>query len=142
MKKNYPSWALGLVCASLALSAQARDAQLMMSIDDAMNSPQAQEVLDPSIKVIFGKGGGQVIKAGLVSNKKTNAFNKSDEEACQWAFLSAVKQFQESAKKMGGSHVVNLISYYRKNAYRSSSQYECHAGNVVAGVALKGDIAR
>ena len=43
---------------------------------------------------------------------------------------------------MGATKVNNLISYYKKNLYRSASQYECHAGGFIAGVALRGDIAR
>ena len=34
------------------------------------------------------------------------------------------------------------MSYYKKNPYTSETQYECHAGNLIAGVALKGDIVK
>ena len=54
-----------------------------------------------------------MVKAGLVSNKKTNAANKSDEKSCQWAFLSTVKQFQDRAKSQGASKVGNIVSYYK-----------------------------
>ena len=83
-----------------------------------------------------------MLRHGLVSNKKTNAANKSDEEACIRAFLSAVKQFQESARDAGATKVVNLISYYKKKPFSSTTRYECHAGGVLAGVALKGDLAQ
>lgn len=114
------------------------------SIQEALNSPQAKEVLDPSIKLYFGQAapGGKVLVKGAVTNPKTNALNKSDAEACQWAFLSAVKKFQERAKKEGGSKVGNLVSYYKKKEYRSTTKYECHAGRSIAGVALKGDIVK
>lgn len=128
---------------SLAFSsAQARDTKLILPIADAMNSPKAKEVLNPNIKVRFASGSGRVIRSGLVTNKKTNALGKSDEAACQWVFLSAVKQFQETAAKNNARKVINLISYYKKNPYRSRTHYECHVGAVIAGVALKGDIAR
>lgn len=123
-------------------TAQARDTKLLLSVNEAMRSPQAKEVLNPSIKLHFASGGGKTIRRGVVSNKKTNAFGKSDEAACQWAFLSAVKALQKRAVKEGGRRVVNVVSYYKKNTYRSRSLYECHAGAVVAGVALKGDIVR
>ncbi|KLT72367.1 excinuclease ABC subunit A [Neisseria arctica] len=132
---------LGAVLASLAFTAQARDTQLKLSIQEAMSSPEAEKVLDPSIKVSFASGGGKIVKQGLVSNKKTNAVGKSDEKACQWAFLSAVKQFQDSAKASGASRVVNLVSYYKRNTFSSTKEYECHVGAVIAGVALKGDLA-
>ena len=76
-----------------------------------------------------------MVKAGLV-NKKTDAANKSDEKSCQWAFLSTVKQFQDRGKSQGASKVGNIVSYY-KNILQSSTQYECHAGNLMSGVALK-----
>ena len=85
---------------------------------------------------------GKVIVANAVTNKKTNAANKSDEKACQWAFLSAVKQLQEKAQSSGATKVGNIMNYYKKNPYTSETQYECHAGNLIAGVALKGDIVK
>lgn len=141
MKVRLVLTALGTMV--LAACAPKNEAQFY-SIQDALNSPQAKEVLDPSIKLYFGKPapGGKVLVKGVVTNPKTNALNKSDAEACQWAFLSAVKKFQERAKKEGGSKVGNLVSYYKKKEYRSTTQYECHAGRSIAGVALKGDIVK
>lgn len=127
----------------LAACAPKNEAQFY-SIQDALNSPQAKEVLDPSIKLYFGKPapGNNVLVKGAVTNPKTNALNKSDAEACQWAFLSAVKKFQERAKKEGGTKVGNLVSYYKKKEFSSTTQYECHAGRSIAGVALKGDVVK
>lgn len=112
------------------------------SIANALSSVKAQEVLDSGISTQFASGGGRIIRRGLVSNKKTNAVNKTAEAACQIAFLSAVKQFQYAARNNGGSRVVNLISYYKKRPYSSTTQYECHVGAIMAGVTLKGDIAQ
>ncbi len=128
--------------AVLASGCRSSDTRYTFSINEALVSPQAQEVLDPSIQVQFATGGGTVVMSDLVSNKKTNAFGKAPQEACNWAFLSAVKQFQDRAKAEGATRVVNLISYYKKVPYSSTTDYECHFGNVVAGVALKGDLAR
>ena len=113
------------------------------SIQDALNSPEAKEIVDPSVKLYFGKSApGKVVKAGVVSNKKTNAANKTDEKSCQWAFLSTVKQFQDRAKSQGASKVGNIVSLLQKNTFQSTTQYECHAGNLMSGVALKGDIVK
>lgn len=91
----------------------------------------------------FGTGtSGDFIVKNITSNKKTNAANKSDEEACTWAFLSAVKAFQDRARKEGGTKVVNLTSYYKKNDFNSKTHFQCGAGNIMAGVTLKGDIAK
>ncbi len=112
------------------------------SIEEALNSERGQLVVDPNVKLYFASGKGKVIRRGMVSNKKTNAFNKSAKEACQIAFLSAVKQFQGTAKKYGGRKVTNLVSYYKKQTYSSRTAFECEVGGLMAGVALKGNIAK
>ena len=133
-----------LVCSTimLAIGCRSMDTRNTFSIDEALHSPQAKEVLDPGIELRFARGGGKIIRKGLVSNKKTNAVGKSDEQSCTRAFLSAVKQFQETARAEGATKVVNLISYYKKVPFKSKSVYECHSGNVISGVALRGDLAR
>ena len=127
-----------IFCSTLS----ARDDVLYFSLD-FLNSPKAKEVLNPNIKLSFGSGTkGGIIKSGLMANKKTNAFNKSDKEACQWAFLSAIKTFQERAVQEGGAKVVNLTGYYKKQPFDSKTQFQCGAGALMAGVTLKGDIAK
>lgn len=133
-----------VVSVAILLAACApRDTTHYLSINEALNSPEAKQVLNPNIKLYFGKPApGRIIAANAVSNKKTNSANKTDEKACQRAFLSAVKQFQDRAAASGATKVGNLVSYYKKNTYKSTTQYECHAGNIIAGVALKGDIVK
>ncbi|QIM62083.1 excinuclease ABC subunit A [Pasteurellaceae bacterium Orientalotternb1] len=133
-----------LSLSALVLAACApRDTVHYLSIDEALNSAEAKKVLDPNIKLYFGKpASGKILVKGAVTNPKTNALNKTDEKACQWAFLSAVKKFQERAAKEGGTKVGNLVSYYKKKEYSSTTKYECHAGHSIAGVALKGDVVK
>lgn len=77
----------------------------------------------------------------MVTNRKTNAFGKSDEKACDWAAQSALISLQEAARKAGANAVINIISYYKKVENADPVNYECHAGAVIAGVALRGDLA-
>lgn len=135
------------ILATLALSNQvfARDTKHLFSIEEAMQSADFKEKLDPTIRFIFGSQKTlEVIehKGNFVSNKKTNAFNKTDQEACQWVLLSALLSFQDRVRAEGGNAVINIESYYKKNAYSSTSEYECHAGAIIAGVALKGDVVK
>jgi hypothetical protein len=44
----------------------------------------------------------------FTSNRRTNAFNKSDRDACHIAFLSAVIALQERARSEGGNAVVDI----------------------------------
>ena len=52
------------------------------------------------------------------------------------ALAEAEAASKEAAKQAGANAVINIVSYYKKNENKSASQYECHAGAVVAGVAL------
>lgn len=120
-----------------------RDTTHHFSINEALKSPEAAEVLNPNIKLYFGTPApGKVVLANAVTNKKTNAANKTDKEACQWVFLSAVKQLQDKAASKGATKVGNIVSYYKKNTFKSRTEYECHAGHLISGVALKGDIVK
>jgi hypothetical protein len=134
-----------LLIALFAVSAQARDTRTMFSIHDAMNTEDAKAKLDKGIRFYFGdQKHPKVIKrfGEFMSNKKTNAFNKTDERACEWAFLSAMLSFQQRALNLGGNAVINLRSYYKKNEISSTEEFECGAGNIIAGVTFLGDVVK
>ena len=78
----------------------------------------------------------------IKTNKKTNAFKKSDLDACQWAFLSALKAFHSKAKMLGANAVINIQSNYKNNPVSDDKQFQCGAGSFVAGVALKGEFVK
>ncbi|WP_255989059.1 excinuclease ATPase subunit [Chitinolyticbacter albus] len=107
--------------------------------------PEAQGKLDGTVKFFLaGQKTPKVLQRleSDVSNQKTNGVGKSDEFGCKWAALSALIQFQESAKARGANAVVDLVSYYKKKESRNDATMECHAGSFVIGVALKGDYAK
>jgi uncharacterized protein YbjQ (UPF0145 family) len=76
------------------------------------------------------------------TNKKTNAFNKSDKEACEWVMLSALIQFRDKARSLGANAVVNIRSNFKNNLFVSETEYSCGAGGLMAGVALIGDFVK
>ena len=124
---------------------QARDTKYLLPIKAALEVKDAEEKLDGSIKFYFGNQETPKIVSKLgtdVSNRKTNAFGKSDEKACNWAFLSAMIALERRAKQLGANAVVNIVSYYQKIEMSSTTDFECHAGAVIAGVALKGDFVK
>ncbi|PWC79905.1 excinuclease ABC subunit A [Azospirillum sp. TSH64] len=130
---------------SAASPASARDAHLMFPIESALNTAAAQEKLDKGVKLYFGnqKHPNPVKVVGeWATNKKTNAFNKSDKEACEWVFLSAVLELQERARKEGGNAVIDIKSNYKNTETNSNTEYMCGAGNIMAGVALKGTVVK
>jgi uncharacterized protein YbjQ (UPF0145 family) len=138
---------LMFLSASVALmqSVHARDTKHMMPIAPAIQASDAQEKLDGSVKFFFGnqKHPKVLTKLGSdVSNRKTNAFGKADGTACNWAFLSALVALEKRAQALGANAVVNVVSYYKKNEMSSTTDFECHAGAFMAGVALKGDFVK
>ena len=139
----------GLLIFSLVIGtawpAHARDTKYLLPLAAALEVKDAQEKLDGTIKFYFGNQETPKILTKLgsdVSNRKTNAVGKSDEKACNWAFLSAMVALEKRAKQLGANAVVNIVSYYQKNVMSSPTEFECHAGAVIAGVALKGDFVK
>ncbi|MDR0771500.1 MAG: excinuclease ATPase subunit [Burkholderiales bacterium] len=132
-----------------ATSAQARDTTHYLPIKNAIEIGKAKDgkwQLGNDIKLHFSGQPHPAVEAtlakGVVTNKKTNSANKSDEEACNVAMLSALIQLQERARNDGGNAVINVESYYKKKSFKSADKFECHAGNIMAGVALKGDVVK
>lgn len=129
----------------LSTAAEARDDRLHKSIAEAMNTESAKEKLDPDIRTYWGDQSypAPVQKMGeYTSNKKTNAVNKSDTGACQWAFLSAMISLQQRAKAEGGNAIVDIHSVYKNEEFRSTTEFECGAGKIMAGVALRGTVVK
>jgi uncharacterized protein YbjQ (UPF0145 family) len=145
MKKVVSSVVVLGAMLAVSWSAHARDTKHMLPIAAAMEQSDAQEKLDGSVKFFFGdqKTPKVLTKLGSdVTNVKTNAFGKSDEVACNWVFLSAMVALEKRAKTLGANAVVNIKSYYKKNEFSSATEFECHAGAIMAGVALKGDFVK
>jgi len=132
--------------ALLAMSvAQARDERLKMPIKAAMESDEAKAKLGDDVKFFFGSQKAPTPKQTLgsfTSNKKTNFANKSDEEGCKIAFLSAMIALKDRALREGGNAVTNIHSVYKDAKFESDSEYECGAGKILGGVALRGTVVK
>jgi hypothetical protein len=133
-----------LAFAGLAQPALARDDVLHLSFQDVLDSPEAKSKLDNRVRFyLAGQATPKVIKplGSDVSNPKTNSFNKTPLQGCQWAALSALLALQKRVLQKGGNAVVNITSYYKKVEYSSATHFECHDGALLVGVALKGTYA-
>ncbi|WP_027212388.1 excinuclease ABC subunit A [Burkholderia sp. WSM2232] len=119
----------------------ARDTVANYPIEQALHS-EPGKVSDDIALYFAGQRHPAVVKSigEFATNKKTNAFGKSDEAACQHVFLSAVIELQERARKEGGNAVINIKSNYKNEVRESATEFTCGAGAVIAGVALKGDV--
>lgn len=133
------------VLMSVGSPASAVDNVLHLDVKDVLDPSFSGGKLDGTVKFYFaGQGTPKTLNVMEedVTNKKSNAFGKSKIEACKWVMLSALMTLQESAKARGANAVIGISSYYKKVEYKSASQYECHAGNMISGVALKGRYAK
>ncbi|WP_462159902.1 excinuclease ABC subunit A [Pseudoalteromonas sp. GB56] len=127
---------------SVSTGALARDDIGQYPIAELLQSSKAKSVL-LDVPMYFGTQSHGEVKerfGEVMTNKKTNAFNKSDREACEWVMLSALKALQERAKREGMNAVVNIQSYYKKREFSSETEFECGAGALIAGVTLKGTL--
>jgi hypothetical protein len=125
--------------------AQARDTHLKLPIKDAMATADYQAKVDQNIKLFFGaqEHPKPAQSFGTIkTNKKTNFFNKSDKEGCEWVFLSAILALQNAARERGGDAVINIKSNYKNVEFTSETEYECGAGAVTGGVAFVGEIVK
>lgn len=125
--------------------ALARDDTISFAIAEAMDNPAYQEKLGPQVRFFWGdQAHPEALQTfgEYASNKKTNAFGKADREACEWALLSALLSLRDRALQEGGNAVINIKSNYKSNEFVSNSEYQCGAGNIMAGVALKGTVVK
>jgi len=125
--------------------ADARETRHKFSIEAALAKAQASGQLAPGIKLFFGKQKHAKPKAQLGptrTSKRTNFFNKTDQEACDWAFLSSMIALSRYAQRVGGNAIVNIRSNYRDIEFSSETEYECGAGNVTGGTAFVGEVVK
>ena len=124
--------------------AYAKDNVYRYDFNQAVQNAVSQGLIDGQVKFYLAGtgGGGQVIQKGAVTNKKTRGAFASPEESCERALHSALIQLDHAAKARGATRVTNIVSYFKKNEYSSTSQYECYKGKTVTSVTLKGDLVR
>ena len=141
MKKITVLFFLGLLMAPLTILAA--DSIQDYSIKDALNVEKVKNALGDDVKFYFGnQKHGKVLKkfGNFRTSKKANAFGKSKESACQWAFASSLKALKDRALREGGNAVINIQSNYDNVRTSSSETFKCGAGAAIAGVALIGDV--
>jgi len=145
MKKTISSVAMIAAALAIAMPAQARDSKLLLPVAAAMSANDAQNRLGETVKFYFGKQATPKVLERLSvdqTSQKTNSFGKSAETSCNWAFLSAMLRLQQRAHELGANAVINIVSNYKNVEMSSETQFECHDGAMVTGVALKGEFVK
>lgn len=134
---------VALMLGAFSLSAQARDDRLKFPIADAMSG--VQEQLGDTVHFYFSGQNAPSEKHSygtFTSNKKTNFFNKTDKAGCERAFASAMLSLRDRAQKEGGDAVIDIHSVYKNVDFKSATEYECGAGSIMGGVALRGTVVK
>jgi hypothetical protein len=134
-----------LILAFTSSMAMARDDRMRFPVSDAMNAVAAKEKLGDQVKFYFGdQAHPGVAKSFGVdqSNRKTSGVGKSDQQACDWAFLSAMLAFRDKAIQNGVDAVINIRSNYKNTEFSSATEYECGVGGIMSGVTFKGEIVK
>lgn len=122
--------------------ASARDTTLHLDASEVLDPSYSKNSLDGSVRFYFA---GQQTPAVLSdmgrgrTSRKTNAVGKSDAQACRWVMLTALAALQAEAKSRGANAVIGITSAH---TFSSPTQFECHAGGIMAGVSLQGRYAK
>ena len=141
MKKLVAVSLLALVAAAPSF---ARNNAVTVTLESVLDMPEAKAKMDGSVKFyLAGASTPKVIKkfGEDTSNAKTNAFNKSPEEACRWNALSALIKLQDKARREGANAVIDISSYNNKVPFSSPTDLQCSDGAFLAGIALKASYA-
>ena len=130
----------------LTKPAYARDDKYVLPIQAALESTDAREKPDGTVKFFFTKEKtpSQIVtKLGNseVVHRRIGTRPADDHKTCNAAFLLALVDLQKRAKKLSANAVVNIVSYYKNVEMASATEFECHAGSG-AHVFLKGDFAK
>jgi len=145
MKKMFAAAAAAATLISTVAPAQARDNKLTFPIAGAMAENDAKGRLGEDVQFFFGdqKPAGKVENLGSdKTSQKTNSVGKSPQTSCNWAFLSAMLQLKKRANALGADAIVNIQSNYNNQPLNSATEFECHDGAIMTGVALKADFVR
>jgi len=123
----------------------ARDTALHLDTRDVLAPSYSQGKLDGSVRFYFADESSPAVVSRLgdaSTSRKTSGVGKTDADACRWAMLSALLALQAQAKSLGANAVIGITSNYNQHPYASKTQFECHAGGIMVGVALKGTYAK
>ncbi|MEQ1801091.1 MAG: excinuclease ATPase subunit [Gammaproteobacteria bacterium] len=144
-RRKFPVAVAAVAAVLFASGTSARDDVVRFPVGEAITAPAATEKLNRNVTFFFGDTPHPEVERSFgvyTSNKKTNGFNKSAKVACDWAFLSALLSFQDRAMREGGDAVINIASFYKSNEVRSTTEYECGTGDLMVGVAFRGEVVK
>lgn len=144
MKRLFAAMALAIPMALASVgTAQAEDAVGAYEVANVMNRADYASATE-GVRFYFGNTAHPAVQrrveADVTTSLRSRKFGRSNEEACQWVMMSALIQLRDHARAVGGNAVINVRSNWHNVEWSSPTQYQCAAGFLMAGVALKGDV--
>ena len=122
-----------------------RNIKLILSIATAMQASTGEDRPTGAVKFFFGDEKTPEIVAEFGTHAvtpRTGAMGMSDEKACYGAFQWTLVNLEKRAQRLGANAVINIVSFYKRNELSSATEFECHVGNVIASVFLRGKFVR
>lgn len=135
---------LAMLALLFSVQASAKTVIHQYKVADVLSKPEYSSQLQ-GVQFFFGNQPHPAVIENFGeyrTNKKTNAFGKDDDTACEWVFMSAMLQLHTRAMSLGANAVVNIRSNFKNNVVSSDTEFTCGAGFATAGVALIGDFVR
>lgn len=120
---------------------QARDVTLTQPYRDVLSLPDANERLDPSVRLFFGDQrypDPTSTRGDYFVDRSANSIVRTEVGACRAIALDNLVTLQERARAIGANAVVNIVSDFKQQERHDADTYTCRGGNFTANVALKG----
>jgi uncharacterized protein YbjQ (UPF0145 family) len=136
---------IAMLFSSVMLASPVTAAEVLeFSIDDVMASVRATETLKSDIS-FYHSGQDSLLTTKVLSaattQQKINGFLKSDRNACELAFLAAMKELKLIALAKGGNALVNIHSSLSEDKEeRKDGFYGCISKIAIAEVSLTANI--
>ena len=125
--------------------AQAKDDRMLLDIAGALRTPAGRDRFDDTVQFLWAdQSYPPPVQSYDVTTTEYRAFapTRTDDEACNVAFIEALAALRDHAKALGGNAVVNIKSIYKNREFRSDTQFECRSGYLVNNVSLEGRVVK
>ncbi len=129
-----------------AAAGAVRDEHVRLPIQAALEKGYSYRTkIEFDVRLFFGdEKAPRVAKrfGSFSASTRSNLVGKSSQEACDIAFISALADLQQQARKQGGDAVINIRSVYGAASSASQREYVCGAGTIMVAVALEGTVVK
>lgn len=133
--------ALALATLAVAMPAHARKDAQTWPIAPVLALPDyAAKVGD--FKFVFGDKVSGAQLGSTTTRRTTNGFGKKDQDACNWAMLSALIALKADAIAKGGTSVQGLKSTVTGTPFSSATEFQCLSGVTNSRVYLDGVVVK